>query len=146
MYIFFAVSYNACVNSMVFYSIYSLICPFTAPESTVVTSGYVCPIAFAQYITFCVELWQIMQHLPCLISVLVPRVCDACKETDENDNEIVDNLCKNDFGESTHLFYWSSSSQGEAQGPQKVMKGGTRKFLGNMRRNVTVKCASFTRK
>uniref|UniRef100_A0A4W6EWY6 Secreted frizzled-related protein 2 n=1 Tax=Lates calcarifer TaxID=8187 RepID=A0A4W6EWY6_LATCA len=27
----------------------------------------------------------------------VPRVCDACKETDENDNEIVDNLCKNDF-------------------------------------------------
>ncbi|KAJ0050709.1 hypothetical protein NL108_005088, partial [Boleophthalmus pectinirostris] len=26
-----------------------------------------------------------------------PRVCDACKETDENDNEIVDNLCKNDF-------------------------------------------------
>lgn len=29
----------------------------------------------------------------------VPRVCDACKETEENDNEIVDNLCKNDFGE-----------------------------------------------
>lgn len=28
----------------------------------------------------------------------VPRVCDACKETEENDNEIVDNLCKNDFG------------------------------------------------
>ncbi|XP_037121047.1 secreted frizzled-related protein 2-like [Syngnathus acus] len=27
----------------------------------------------------------------------VPRVCDACKETDENDNEIVDSLCKNDF-------------------------------------------------
>ncbi|XP_061535557.1 secreted frizzled-related protein 2 [Phycodurus eques] len=27
----------------------------------------------------------------------VPRVCDACKERDENDNEIVDNLCKNDF-------------------------------------------------
>ncbi|XP_077426980.1 secreted frizzled-related protein 2 [Vanacampus margaritifer] len=27
----------------------------------------------------------------------VPQVCDACKETDENDNEIVDNLCKNDF-------------------------------------------------
>nr|XP_057930006.1 secreted frizzled-related protein 2 [Doryrhamphus excisus] len=27
----------------------------------------------------------------------VPRVCDACKETDDNDNEIVDNLCKNDF-------------------------------------------------
>ncbi|XP_012729300.2 secreted frizzled-related protein 2 [Fundulus heteroclitus] len=27
----------------------------------------------------------------------VPRVCDACKETEENDNEIVDSLCKNDF-------------------------------------------------
>ncbi|XP_024115187.1 secreted frizzled-related protein 2 [Oryzias melastigma] len=26
-----------------------------------------------------------------------PRVCDACKETDEKDNEIVDSLCKNDF-------------------------------------------------
>lgn len=25
-------------------------------------------------------------------------MCDACKETEENDNEIVDNLCKNDFG------------------------------------------------
>lgn len=35
-----------------------------------------------------------------LISASVPRVCDACKETDENDNEIVDNLCKNDFGKS----------------------------------------------
>lgn len=27
----------------------------------------------------------------------VPRVCDACKEKPENDNEIVDSLCKNDF-------------------------------------------------
>ncbi|XP_028833090.1 secreted frizzled-related protein 2 [Denticeps clupeoides] len=27
----------------------------------------------------------------------VPRVCDACKEKAEDDNEIVDNLCKNDF-------------------------------------------------
>ncbi|XP_030207999.1 secreted frizzled-related protein 2 [Gadus morhua] len=27
----------------------------------------------------------------------VPRVCEACKEREENDNEIVDNLCKNDF-------------------------------------------------
>lgn len=42
--------------------------------------------------------------------VVVPRVCDACKETDENDNEIVDNLCKNDFGKSTQSFYLSSSS------------------------------------
>lgn len=39
-----------------------------------------------------------------LISVSVPRVCDACKETEENDNEIVDNLCKNDFGKSTLLI------------------------------------------
>lgn len=35
----------------------------------------------------------------------MPRVCDACKEKDENDNEIVDNLCKNDFGKFTHTFY-----------------------------------------
>lgn len=35
----------------------------------------------------------------CLWFGAVPRVCDACKETEENDNEIVDNLCKNDFGE-----------------------------------------------
>ncbi|RXN06621.1 FH2 domain-containing 1 [Labeo rohita] len=27
----------------------------------------------------------------------VPRVCEACKEKPENDNEIVDSLCKNDF-------------------------------------------------
>lgn len=27
----------------------------------------------------------------------VPKICDACKEKEENDNEIVDNLCKNDF-------------------------------------------------
>lgn len=40
--------------------------------------------------------------LECHLFVLVPRVCDACKETDENDNEIVDNLCKNDFGKSIH--------------------------------------------
>lgn len=37
----------------------------------------------------------------CHMLALVPRVCDACKETDEHDNEIVDNLCKNDFGKST---------------------------------------------
>lgn len=37
------------------------------------------------------------------VFVLVPTVCDACKETDENDNEIVDNLCKNDFGKSAQL-------------------------------------------
>lgn len=35
------------------------------------------------------------------MSFSVPRVCDACKETEENDNEIVENLCKNDFGKST---------------------------------------------
>ena len=35
-----------------------------------------------------------------LVSPVVPRVCDACKEKEENDNEIVDNLCKNDFGKS----------------------------------------------
>ncbi|XP_048827045.1 secreted frizzled-related protein 2-like [Brienomyrus brachyistius] len=27
----------------------------------------------------------------------VPKVCDACQEKEENDNEIVDSLCKNDF-------------------------------------------------
>ncbi|XP_048855824.1 secreted frizzled-related protein 2 [Brienomyrus brachyistius] len=27
----------------------------------------------------------------------VPRVCEPCQEKEENDNEIVDNLCKNDF-------------------------------------------------
>ncbi|KAL4618130.1 secreted frizzled-related protein 2-like [Arapaima gigas] len=27
----------------------------------------------------------------------VPKVCDACKEKEENDNEIVHSLCKNDF-------------------------------------------------
>ncbi|KAG9344073.1 hypothetical protein AGOR_G00190450 [Albula goreensis] len=27
----------------------------------------------------------------------VPKVCDACQEKEENENEIVDNLCKNDF-------------------------------------------------
>ncbi|XP_028658508.1 secreted frizzled-related protein 2 [Erpetoichthys calabaricus] len=27
----------------------------------------------------------------------VPKVCDACKDNEEDDNEIVDNLCKNDF-------------------------------------------------
>lgn len=47
------------------------------------------------------------------LSFLVPRVCDACKETDENDNEIVDNLCKNDFGKSAHSHvFFSSSFQG----------------------------------
>lgn len=30
----------------------------------------------------------------------VPRVCEACKEKPENDNEIVDSLCKNDFGKA----------------------------------------------
>ncbi|XP_041075487.1 secreted frizzled-related protein 2 [Polyodon spathula] len=27
----------------------------------------------------------------------VPKVCDACKDKEENDNEIIENLCKNDF-------------------------------------------------
>lgn len=50
----------------------------------------------------------------------MPRVCDACKETDENDNEIVDNLCKNDFGKFTHLFYYGSNSHSGDQGPQYI--------------------------
>lgn len=54
----------------------------------------------------------------------MPRVCDACKERDENDNEIVDNLCKNDFGKSTHLFSQTGGSQSETQGPRGgVLKG-----------------------
>lgn len=28
----------------------------------------------------------------------MPKVCDACKNKNEDDNEIVENLCKNDFG------------------------------------------------
>ncbi|MGH0151369.1 UNVERIFIED_CONTAM: hypothetical protein FKN15_020118 [Acipenser sinensis] len=28
---------------------------------------------------------------------LLPQVCDACKDKEENDNEIIENLCKNDF-------------------------------------------------
>lgn len=31
-------------------------------------------------------------------------MCDACKETEENDNEIVDNLCKNDFGKFSFML------------------------------------------
>lgn len=65
-------------------------------------------------------------HIWLCVLFLVPRVCDACKETDENDNEIVDNLCKNDFGKSTPTYF--ISSQVEAQGPQEVRKGGSRRF------------------
>lgn len=49
----------------------------------------------------------------------MPRVCDACKETDENDNEIVDNLCKNDFGKSTHLIYYQLFPKVELRGSER---------------------------
>lgn len=72
-------------------------------------------------------------------AVLVPRVCDACKETDENDNEIVDNLCKNDFGKSAHapifVFFRAVVPQVKAQGPQVVMK---EVFPGDKRTHFTV--------
>lgn len=51
----------------------------------------------------------------------MPRVCDACKETEENDNEIVDNLCKNDFGEfSLSDFIFSFFSNVKSKAAMKV--------------------------
>lgn len=49
----------------------------------------------------------------------VPRVCDACKETEENDNEIVDNLCKNDFGK---FAFTLRGSESQGQGLQRSRK------------------------
>jgi len=43
----------------------------------------------------------------------VPKVCDACKEKSENDNEIVDSLCKNDFGKDTICFMFAFSRLSE---------------------------------
>ncbi|ETE73024.1 hypothetical protein L345_01137, partial [Ophiophagus hannah] len=31
------------------------------------------------------------------VTQVMPKVCDACKTKNEDDNEIVENLCKNDF-------------------------------------------------
>lgn len=52
---------------------------------------------------------QNVSLLMVLNSLLVPRVCDACKETEENGNEIVDSLCKNDFGKCSSF---TSSNRG----------------------------------
>jgi len=34
----------------------------------------------------------------CSLAFPAPKVCDACKNKNEDDNDIVENLCKNDFG------------------------------------------------
>ncbi|XP_030911620.1 secreted frizzled-related protein 2 [Geospiza fortis] len=33
----------------------------------------------------------------CCLAFAAPKVCDACKNKNEDDNDIVENLCKNDF-------------------------------------------------
>lgn len=61
-------------------------------------------------------------------SLSAPRVCDACKETEENGNEIVDSLCKNDFGKCSGF----TSPEGELQRPQEVNRGGSKKFKAEL--------------
>ncbi|TRY85637.1 hypothetical protein DNTS_008797, partial [Danionella cerebrum] len=39
------------------------------------------------------------------VTTEVPKVCDACKAKSENDNEIVDSLCKNDFVAENGCLY-----------------------------------------
>ena len=64
---------------------------------TVATPAWISPCELHINATCC----SLLSELTNVFTFLAPKVCEACKNKNEDDNDIMETLCKNDFGKSS---------------------------------------------